>query len=373
LKIYFKNFFAFRFFGALSVLLGHIELIKSMEGLPNLMHLPFYKNTNGHVGVMFFFVLSGFLITYILLNELQTAGKINKLLFYLKRCLRILPVYYLMVFISVFLLPSIFYLIDEITPFYVGNTLYYFLFLPNVAKSLHNYVVGLTHLWSIGVEEQFYLVWPYLLIFFRKKLYVFMIVTIVGFTLIPIFIDYLSFNTNIFDSNMELKNFLSAFFNGFKINAMAIGGFFALIISKKVNLFQPFTTKFIELIVLLTIIISWCCGVQFGIFSDEVYSLLFGVLIYISANGNNSILNLEQKTLLFLGEISYGVYVYHWVVVLIVIKIIKTLGFASLVNLNLFVYTFSIFITIFFSYLSFKFIEKPISNFGNKLVERQKI
>lgn len=337
-----------------------------MEGFPNLMQLPFYKNTNGHVGVMFFFVLSGFLITFILLNELETSGTINKLLFYLKRCLRILPVYYLMVFISVLILPSSINLIDKNAPVFVGNTLYYLLFLPNVAKSLHHYVVGLTHLWSIGVEEQFYILWPLLITFFRKKLFVFMIVTIVGFTLIPLFIDYLSFNTNIFDSNMELKNFLSAFFSGFKINAMAIGGFFALILSNKIDLLQSFNSKFIELATLSIIVISWTGGFQFGVFSDEIYSMLFGLLIYISANGNHSILNLEQNFFLFLGKISYGIYVYHWVVILIVIKFAKSLDFQNLILSNFLIYTVSFSFTILISYLSFKFLEKPLINLSHK-------
>ena len=68
-RVYFKGIDGLRAIGALSVVLGHIELSKKSVGIENLMEYSFYKNTSGHLGVLLFFVLSGFLITRILLLQ----------------------------------------------------------------------------------------------------------------------------------------------------------------------------------------------------------------------------------------------------------------------------------------------------------------
>ena len=68
-RVYFKGIDGLRAIGALAVVFGHIELSKKSVGIVNLMELSFYKNTSGHLGVLLFFVLSGFLISYLLFQE----------------------------------------------------------------------------------------------------------------------------------------------------------------------------------------------------------------------------------------------------------------------------------------------------------------
>jgi peptidoglycan/LPS O-acetylase OafA/YrhL len=114
---------------------------------------------NGTLGVSVFFVISGFLITWLLLVEQKRSGKIDLMAFYKRRTLRIFPVFY------VFLL----------TVLLLSNWLYRdFSFAEwlSAATFTRNYFQGhwtLGHLWSISVEEQFYLLWPFALVMFKTE------------------------------------------------------------------------------------------------------------------------------------------------------------------------------------------------------------
>ena len=364
-SIYFKNLYALRFIGAISVILGHIELIKSFENIPNLMKLPFYKSTNGHIGVILFFVLSGFLITYFLLDELKRTEKINFKTFYYKRVLRIWPIYYIMVIFSILIFPKILFYIDgTVNKISLREESLYWLFLPNIAKSLKFFIQGATHLWSIGVEEQFYLIWPILLLFFRKHLILLLCSTIIIFSLTTPFIDYLNFHSTLFKENEALKNTLSGFFSGFKINAMAIGGIFAYAHHSKKENINFVENDIIEFLLVIVSLFCWISGKTFGTYTDEVYSALFGLIIFIFATRETSFFNLENKIYIFFGKISYGLYVYHWVIIIIMIKIIKIypkIFYTETVG-NIFLYSSSLILTTLISYFSFKYIEKPIMN-----------
>ena len=106
-------------------------------------------------GVLCFFVISGFLITWLLLVENDHRGRISLKHFYIRRALRILPVYY------TFLLTVA--VLQYFTPYsqnymeWIGNLT----FTQNFIESPHT--TG--HLWSLSVEEQFYLLWPVTLVF----------------------------------------------------------------------------------------------------------------------------------------------------------------------------------------------------------------
>ncbi|HSB94527.1 MAG TPA: acyltransferase, partial [Flavitalea sp.] len=95
-KIYFKNLNGFRFLAASGVIITHIELYKARVGAPNIWQHPLVFEL-GSAAVDFFFVLSGFLITYLLLEEKKQFKKINFRLFYTRRILRIWPLYYFII------------------------------------------------------------------------------------------------------------------------------------------------------------------------------------------------------------------------------------------------------------------------------------
>src|ERR1700741_1236659 len=96
-KIYFPNLNGLRFIAAFLVIIHHIEQIKSILHLPNYLgRIPCISKI-GKFGVVLFFVLSGFLITYLLLTEENTFKKISVRQFYMRRILRIWPLYFLIV------------------------------------------------------------------------------------------------------------------------------------------------------------------------------------------------------------------------------------------------------------------------------------
>ncbi len=156
-KIHFKNFDAVRALAALFVLISHLEFQKVDY------HTPAFKSINlfplGGISVTFFFVLSGFLICYLLIVEMKKNNAINIKHFYLRRILKIWPLYFLLLLFS-------FFIYHNRIPLNVWT--YSIFFMPHVPFIEGNMPGLLDPIWSIGIEEQFYLFFP--LIFLLKDL-----------------------------------------------------------------------------------------------------------------------------------------------------------------------------------------------------------
>jgi peptidoglycan/LPS O-acetylase OafA/YrhL len=118
-------------------------------------------------GVDLFFVISGYLITRILLQNKEAIGEREStkkqvlISFYLRRSLRIFPIYYLTIFL---LLAIDFQNSRQLWPWLVSYTTNFFISQPG-SEGIGSFL----HLWSLAVEEQFYLVWPFLILFLPKK------------------------------------------------------------------------------------------------------------------------------------------------------------------------------------------------------------
>jgi peptidoglycan/LPS O-acetylase OafA/YrhL len=104
----------------------------------------------GNLGVRFFFVISGFLITYLLIREQERDGNVSLKNFYIRRALRILPVY--LAYLAVVAVLQVFTTLHQAPITWIGDLTFTTNFLPRGIIS--------GHLWSLSVEEQFYLVWP---------------------------------------------------------------------------------------------------------------------------------------------------------------------------------------------------------------------
>ena len=162
-KVFFPNLEGLRFFAFFVVFVNHATHSLGYFNHSNkyaFINLHFFKN--GDLGVSFFFVLSGFLITYLLLKEKELSGKINIKNFYLRRILRIWPVYFLVVALCLIVFPRLGNLVPGWFPISVDtsslNPLFYLTFTGNfdyLVNGISNVMIGV--LWSVSIEEQFYL------------------------------------------------------------------------------------------------------------------------------------------------------------------------------------------------------------------------
>jgi len=174
-RVYFSNLDSLRFFAFLAVFIAHAGILFPIS---TDWFYKLYRNliSHGSYGVNFFFILSGFLITYLLLLEKRKTKQVSIKMFYIKRVLRIWPLYYIVMLASVLFLP---WFISWVQAGYIpgdmhtfpnlgmslgeGATLWFSLFIGNFYRGFEIGAVpfALGVLWSVCVEEQFYLFWPW--------------------------------------------------------------------------------------------------------------------------------------------------------------------------------------------------------------------
>ena len=351
---YLEGLNTLRFSAAFLVILYHAHGSLIKLGLMQDTSVPILDK--GVDAVDFFFTLSGFLITYLLLKEISQTNNVSIKKFYTRRALRIWPVYFAIVFFRFFLYSVVYKFIlhipDTDFPALKGFLMYIF-FLPNLAAIIYN--VGLLHpLWSIGVEEQFYLLWAPLVKFFKHKIKFLLL----GTTIISI-AWYIVVNYNL----INFDSVATEFFLSQKFYAMNIGAIFGYILFHYIDLYSRsfFANKFSQFFFLGFLIYYYAVTDQLEnyFWLKILIPVFYGVFILNVSVIKNRIIYLEKKPFVFLGEISYGLYMYHMVIDFFLRK-----GFQKLIvhNFNHTVLTTVYFIliiggTILLSYISYKYFE----------------
>lgn len=339
-----------RFFAVVSVIIAHwIVWDTSNE---------FVKSFPWSHGVILFFVLSGYLITSILLDVKQKveAGEANLkealTNFYIRRVLRIFPVYYVTI---IFLKLVDFKNVDELSP-------WLFTFSSNLYQAFTCKDAGqFVHFWSLAIEEQFYLFWPLLILAIkRSKIFKLMVVVMV-FSVISRVLCFLLLNENWM---------LTSYFTLNLMMPLALGGLIALLKSglynKLPNIFNRkelfYISGFVYFLFYYGVSKS---GVKWIIpmFDEYLFALFAAFFIGNCAESNFKYLAkaiLENKIVVYIGSISYGMYVYHMFVINLYLNYVA-------VKLDIHTslkYTFWIFyaiILVLLASISYYLLERPLN------------
>lgn len=354
-KIYFPNCFGLRFVAAIFVIAYHIEQIKGIYGQSNHFQ-NFFLSAAGNLSIVSFYVLSGFLITYLLMQEKKETGTVDLKKFYIRRALRIWPLYYLVVGLSLFVLPQIAFfqmpgISGQLTDHFNAKVILYLFALPNVVITLFGIVPYASQSWSIGVEEQCYLLWPFLLKKFRQTHKV--LLAIIGIYLAVKF--GLMLLVKLGYSGNFLKYF-SAFWNTFSIDCIAIGGVAAWILfHQKTRLLSFLFHRYTQLALYGTIAFCLIGGYTFykPLFF-EFYAVLFAVIVLNLGANKKTVIKIENPFFNYMGKISYGLYMYHVIAIVAATRLVL----AYLPGNNIVLYTGSFALTFLLAIFSYELFEK---------------
>lgn len=281
------------------------------QGRPAILTGPFNSFVGG-LAVTFFFVLSGFLITSLLLKEKEKTGTIQVLKFLRRRGLRIWPLYYT-VLTGGYLL-SIFVLKDTGSNPWQNGLVLNTLMLSNVAFAFDMIPDIMIQIWSVGTEEQFYFAWPFLMrhMALHKLVRAFLVV-IVCWGVLDVLVHFWG------DARIRAIVFRT------RIDCMAIGGLFAMAVLQRdqpggwmarcYRLMQHRLTGVAGLAIFVVLLVAsrhWDNSFY------QLYALLFGILIVRTSRQSSGWL--ESTPLKFLGKISYGIYLLHHFVIYFIFR-----------------------------------------------------
>lgn len=380
-SVYFKNLDGLRFIAFLSVFISHASLFLGLNSDSTVFNgIRKHILINGDVGVSFFFVLSGFLITYLLLSEKEDKGSVSLKNFYIRRVLRIWPVYFITIIVGFFILPLIIKLI-------IGGSLFPFAFdpklnlIPQFLLFLANFSLAFSGgssvptdvLWSISVEEQFYLIWPFIVSILPRKHLLKFLYTVILASCIYRYIHSISPNIIAYSTLSVMSD-------------LAIGSILGIFVYTKSNIITKIknTPRYIisSVYILLFILVfgrHLISDLLVGnLFLNSIFVSIFPILLtvvysFIILDQNflsNSLFKIgESKIISFLGKISYGLYSYHMfafsIVLLSVYKLGLDINYTS-IKYWLVISLSSLIVSIAIASISYFLIEKPLLKYKPK-------
>ena len=303
----------------------------------------------GKTGVSLFFVLSGFLITRILLNTKDQPSYFKN--FYIRRALRIFPLYYFFLIIYYFFIP----LITKNAFPHFSDQIYYWTFLQNFASTFEWQNIGPSHYWSLSVEEHFYLFWPFIIYFLPLKN--------IKWGIVTLFIISVITRIVLIKNNLEESQFTFA-----RFDELAIGALLSVLEIEQ-KLISKNSTIFFALFLLSTIPLGYVSfkNGDYSLFDKIsrhiILAIFYGSFVsLVIITKNTSIISkiLSTDFLRFTGKISFGLYVYHPLCFTLILYYLHL----NIIGNFLASFTFAYLISV----LSYNLIEKKFLTFKRKFV-----
>lgn len=331
-----------RAIAVLSVLLHHLS--------PTIL-------PGGFVGVDIFFVISGYLITLQIYKEVcEKSFSVKN--FYKRRINRIIPV--LIAVISATFIAGMF-LLAPVDLIKLGkSTIYAMLGLSNIFfwREYGNYFAGnsseapLLHTWSLGVEEQFYLIWPLIIILLSRLSRAWMASVLLFLAICAVLVSEMGVNIAASASYYLLPS---------RIFELMIGGLLAFFVANKRSASQGFAIFWflIGILLILYSILSLDKSSSFPGLNAITPCLGAALIIWSGTNQQPVHWILTNRVMVSIGLISYSLYLWHW-------PIIAYLNYVN-INISVAVVVFVVVSSFFLAWLTWKFIEIPMRMTGVSL------
>lgn len=358
----------------------YLPSIDSLRALAVLAVIIYHVDVNylpgGFLGVDLFFVLSGYLISSLIIKEFRKTGTVNLYNFYIRRARRLLPAVYFMITVGLVVmvlfnevllrkshLDAIFGYIYSSNWWYIFHKLDYF--------DSFGAQSPFKHLWSLAIEEQFYMIFPLLFLLVNRKkkskdgtyklnknfLYV-----VLGLILVSLIAHIL-----LFDINNISRIYFGTDTRAFSLLVGVVGAILYPMerLHTKVTPQQNMLYSVVSLVSIATLITVM-------IYTSEYNTLLYrggfllvailGLIVIISSGKQHTLMSrlLSFKPVVFIGKISYSLYLWHFPV------LVLTTPVSEIGNPNIFFVILRIVLTFAVAIVSYVFVETPIRKLGFK-------
>ena len=350
---YFKELNSLRFIGFIGIFFGHVFFSNSPEIINSKLYATIfnYGKILGFISIDSFFVLSSFLITWKALEEIKFTNKFQFKNFLIRRSLRIWPLYFFIVFIGFLLeyLKSHYFFESEKLPSIWNFVL--FILNYDIIENGYNFLFFMVFMWSISVEEQFYIFWAITIKWFNKYLF--------GISFLIIFIS-LFFRIYFINDSLSLNFHTASALGNFGIGALtAILAFKHQYFLDKLKSLSRNKILFIyvtifSFFILMPVLLE---NDFFIVIQRVLFSIFFSFIILEQTYCENSIVKVSRiKYFNFFGKISYGLYCYHGIMITVVLQLNKL--FMESLIISLVLYPLLILVsTLLVSYVSYRFYE----------------
>tara|TARA_B110000483_G_scaffold86275_1_gene106581 strand:+ start:170 stop:1297 length:1128 start_codon:yes stop_codon:yes gene_type:complete len=359
---YFKELNALRFIGFVGIFFGHVFFSNDIEIVNSKIYSTLYSYGKilGFISIDSFFVLSSFLITWKGLEELKVTKKFQFKNFLIRRSLRIWPLYFLVILLGFLIEFMKSYFTQDISSLPSFWSFILFILNFDIIKNGYEFLFFMVFMWSISVEEQFYIFWALVLKWFQNHL--------LKISLLIILISII-FRIYFIDDSLNLNFHTVSALGNFGVGALAaIAAFNNSILITKIRDFSKTQIVIIYLISLIIFIAipSLQNHDLFIVIQRVLFSFVFAFIILEQTYCQQSIFKLSRiKYFNFFGKISYGLYCYHGIMITIVLKFSDY--FSKSLFTSIFIFPTLIFCgTLLFSHLSYKFFESKILKLKTK-------